>query len=58
VKKEINITNIHDLTISLNHVTYKKTGPEDFFNVEYSVENETSTRELNELIENQQQAHL
>jgi hypothetical protein len=50
VKKEINITNIHDLTISLNHVTYKKTGAEDFLNVEYSVENETCTQELNELI--------
>jgi len=58
VKEEINITNIHGLTISLNHVTYKKIGAEDFLNVEYSVENETSTEELNELIENQWQAHL
>lgn len=58
MKKEINITNIHDLTVSLNHVTYKKIGAEDFLNVEYSVENETSTQELNKLIENQQQANL
>jgi len=44
VKKEINLTNIHDLTISLNHVTCKKTGAEDFLNVEYNVESETSTQ--------------
>jgi hypothetical protein len=52
------MTNIHDLTISFNNVTYKKIGAEDFLNVEYSVENETSTQELNELIEYQKQAHL
>jgi hypothetical protein len=44
--------------MSLTHVIYRKIGAEDFPNVECSFENETSTGELNELIENQQQAHL
>jgi len=36
----------------------QKEWAEDFLNIEYSVENETSTQQLNELIKNQQQAHL